>query len=279
MLDTTSLAESYARDGFFFPIRVMSDAQAATCRAELEKAEAMVRDRDDGRRFFREYANVALGFVDEITRSPAVTDPVAAILGEDLLVMACSFFIKEPQTTAYVSWHQDLHYWGLEGDDEITAWVALSPATPDSGCMRFVAGSHRQIVDHRDTHHQDNLLTRGQEIAVEVDDADAVDVALRPGEMSLHHGRVFHTSDPNRSDDRRIGLAIRYIPARMKQMAGASLCATLVRGEDRHGHFHLVEGGTGLLTAADMARHTEVSERRNRVLMRDTSAGGGGRRG
>jgi ectoine hydroxylase-related dioxygenase (phytanoyl-CoA dioxygenase family) len=268
------LAATYDRDGFYFPIRVMSETQAAAYRADLERAEAMVVGREDGRRFFREYANVALGFADEICRSPAVTDPVAALLGDDLLVMACSFFIKEPKTTSYVSWHQDLHYWGLEGDDEVTAWVALSPATAESGCMRFVAGSHREIVDHRDTFHQDNLLTRGQEIAVEVDESDAVDVVLRPGEMSLHHGRVFHASSRNRSDDRRIGLAIRFVPARMKQMAGASLCAaTLVRGEDRYGHFHLVEGGSGLLSEADVARHQEVSDRRKRVLMRDTTAG------
>jgi non-haem Fe2+, alpha-ketoglutarate-dependent halogenase len=267
------LVESYARDGFYFPIRVMSEGRAASCRAELEKAEALARRREDGRRFFREYANLALGFVDEICRSPAVTDPVAALLGEDLLVMACSFFIKEPRTTSYVSWHQDLHYWGLEGDDEVTAWVALSPATPQSGCMRFVAGSHREVVEHRDTFHQDNLLTRGQEIAVEVDEADAVDVVLAPGEMSMHHGRVFHASERNRSDDRRIGLAIRYVPTRMKQVAGAALCATLVRGEDRFGNFQLVEGGSGLLSEADVVRHKEVSGRRKRVLMRDTSAG------
>ncbi len=274
MLDATEkLVDAYARDGFYFPVRVMSEADAAGHRADLERAEAMAARREDGRRFFREYANVALGFVDRISRSPAVTDPVAALLGEDLLVMACSFFIKEPKTTSYVSWHQDLHYWGLEGDDEVTAWVALSPATPASGCMRFVAGSHREVVDHRDTFHQDNLLTRGQEIAVEVDEADAIDVVLRPGEMSLHHGRVFHASNRNTSDDRRIGIAIRYVPTRMKQMAGASLCATLVRGEDRHGNFHLVEGGSGLLTEADVARHHEVSERRRRVLMRDTAAG------
>lgn len=267
------LSESYDRDGFYFPIRVMSEAQAATYRAALENAEVMAMAREDGRRFLREYANVALGFVDEICRSPAVTDPVAVLLGDDLLVMACSFFIKEPKTTSYVSWHQDLHYWGLEGDDEVTAWVALSPSTRKAGCMRFVAGSHRDIVDHRDTFHQDNLLTRGQEIAVEVDEADAVDVVLAPGEMSLHHGRVFHASERNGSDDRRIGLAIRYVPTRMKQMADAALCATLVRGEDRFGHFYLVEGGSGLLSEADIARHVEVSDRRKRVLMRDTSAG------
>jgi non-haem Fe2+, alpha-ketoglutarate-dependent halogenase len=264
------LAEAYARDGFYFPIRVMAEAEAADCRAELERAEAMVAGREDGRGFFRDYSNVALGFVDRISRSRAVTDPVAAILGEDLLVMSASFFVKEPRTTAYVSWHQDLHYWGLEGDDEVTAWLALSPATPASGCMRFVAGSHREVVDHRDTFHADNLLTRGQEIAVEVDEADAVDVVLAPGEMSLHHGRVFHASSRNGSDDRRIGLAIRYMPTRMRPMDGARLSATLVRGEDRYGHFDLVEGGTGLLSAADVARHGEISEQRRRVLMRDT---------
>jgi ectoine hydroxylase-related dioxygenase (phytanoyl-CoA dioxygenase family) len=248
----------------------MSEAEAAAFRAELERAEAMVADDPDGRRFFRDASNLALGFVDRICRSPAVTDPVAAILGEDLLAMTASFFIKEPRSTSYVSWHQDLHYWGLEGDDEVTAWVALSPATPESGCMRFVAGSHREIVDHRDTFHADNLLTRGQEVAVEVDEADAVDVVLAPGEMSLHHGRVFHASNRNRSDDRRIGLAIRYMPTRMRPMHGAALSATLVRGEDRYGHFQLVEGGSGLLSDADMARHREVSEARKRVLMRET---------
>lgn len=108
---------------------------------------------------------------------------------------------------------------------------------------------------------------------MDVDDADTVDVALAPGEMSLHHGRVFHASNRNTSDDRRIGVAIRYVPTRMKQMAGASLCATLVRGEDRYGNFHLVDGGSGLLSEADVARHQEVSDRRKRVLMRDTAAG------
>ena len=271
MLDTNErLAASYARDGYYFPIRVMSEAEAAGHRAELERAEAIAAGRPDGQRWFKDASNLVMGFVDRISRDPAVTDPVAAVLGEDVLVFSASFFVKEPRTTSYVSWHQDLHYWGLEGDDEVTAWIALSPATPESGCMRFVPGSHRESVDHRDTFHADNLLTRGQEIAVEVDEADAVDVVLRPGEMSLHHGRVFHASNPNRSDDRRIGLAIRYVPTSMRPMAGARFAAVLARGQDRHGHFDLVEGAKGLLDEADIARHAEISERRRRVLMRGT---------
>lgn len=271
MLDQSSdFANRYARDGFIFPIRVMDEAEAAGHRARLEEAEAIARDLPSGRSLFREYANIGLDFVGDIIRDPRVTDPVSELLGEDLLILGCSFFIKEPDTRAFVSWHQDLHYWGLEADDEVTAWVALSPATRRSGCMRFVPGSHRQVVEHKDTFADDNLLTRGQEIAVDVDEDDAVAVELAPGEMSLHHGRLFHASDRNSSSDRRIGLAIRYMPTRMKQMSGAEMCATLVRGEDRYGHFTLVRSGTGLLRPDDVARHADVRDRRRKVLYRET---------
>ncbi|MEO1494808.1 MAG: phytanoyl-CoA dioxygenase family protein [Pseudomonadota bacterium] len=271
MLDTDhDIADRYRRDGFVFPIRVMDADHAAALRTELEAAEASVRDHKDGQQFFREYSNLALGFVDRLTRDPAVTEPVSKILGEDLLVLTCGFFIKEPRSPAYVSWHQDLHYWGLEGDDEVTAWIALSPVTVASGCMRFVPGSHTSIVAHTDTHHEDNLLTRGQELSVEVDEADAINVELAPGEMSLHHGRLFHASAPNTTDDRRIGLAIRYIPASMSQIDGASMAATLVRGQDRFGHFDLVDGAKGTLGPEEIAHHAEVSERRRKTIMRET---------
>ena len=266
-----ALAEQYRRDGYLAPIRVMTPERAAECRALLEQAEAMAEGDPDATSYFREYANIGLGFVGDILKDPAVTDPVAAILGEDLLVMACNFFIKEPQTTAYVSWHQDVHYWGLQEDEEVTAWIALSPATRESGCMKFVPGSHTEVVAHTDTFADDNLLTRGQEIAVEVDEEDAIAAELQPGEMSLHHGRLFHASDPNRSDDRRVGLAIRYVSTSMKQMDGARMSATLARGVDRFGNWDLAESGSGLLLPEDLQRHRDIRDRRRAVLMRDTS--------
>lgn len=267
----SKLTDTYARDGFVFPIRVMTEEKATKLRVRLEEAEAIAKDIPDGDSLFREYANIGLDFVGDMIKDPAVTDPVSELLGEDLLILGCSFFTKEAQSTSYVSWHQDLHYWGLEADDEVTAWVALSPATRESGCMKFVPGSHKQIVEHQDTYADDNLLTRGQEIAVDVDESDAVAVELAPGEMSLHHGRLFHGSDPNRSSDRRIGLAIRYMPTRMTQIGGAEMCATLARGEDRFGNFTLAESGTGLLRPGDVARHAEICERRRKVLYRETA--------
>ena len=161
--------------------------------------------------------------------------------------------VKEPQTTAFISWHQDLTYWGYDDASEVTAWVALSPATSESGCMRFVPGSHRTLVEHRDTFDESNMLSRGQEVAVEVDEADAVEAALRPGEMSLHHGHLFHASNRNTSTDRRIGLALRFVTPAMKQVSGRKTFAHLVAGEDRYGHFELLPRATEVMAAGDVA--------------------------
>jgi hypothetical protein len=269
MLPLDEIKARYQRDGFVFPITVMSEGKAASYRAALEAAEAEFPDLINAKTCLRRYPNLVLPFVDEISRMPEVTGPVAALLGEDLLALDCPFFIKEAKTTSFVSWHQDLTYWGLDGEDEVSAWIALSPATRESGCMRFVAGSQNQTIDHRDTHDPDNLLTRGQEMVVEVPEDQAVDIELRPGQMSLHHGKVFHASNPNISDDRRIGLAIRFIPAQMRQVAGGQMAAMLVRGQDRYGHFRPCKPPFGLVTAADLAHWHDISGARNAVMMKD----------
>ncbi|UUX49610.1 phytanoyl-CoA dioxygenase family protein [Nisaea acidiphila] len=261
------VADAFARDGFVCPITVMSTDEAAEYRRQLEAAEAAYGADKSFRKMLRRYPNLVLPFIDEITRRPEITGAVAEILGPDLLVLDAPFFIKEANTTSFVSWHQDLHYWGLETEEEVTAWVALSPATAESGCMRFVAGSQNRQVAHNDTHAEDNLLTRGQEIAVKVDESEATEAELQPGQMSLHHGRVFHASHPNRTGDRRIGLAIRYIPTRARQTEGGNMAAMLVRGEDRFGNFHPCHPPTGLMTEADVAHWTEIAGARNKVML------------
>ena len=262
------LKQAFDRDGFVYPLRAMSSEDAAEYRAQLEAYEAAA-DTSEKRNVLRRYPNLVLPWVDEITRLPSITDAAAEILGPDLLVLDPPFFIKEPNTTSYVSWHQDLHYWGLEGEDEVTAWVALSPATRKSGCMKFVAGSHTSKVEHTDTFAADNLLTRGQEIAVDVDEAEATYGELDTGQFSLHHGRVIHGSSPNETDERRIGLAIRYVPTRMSQAPGGKMAAMLVRGEDTYGNFRLCNRPSGNMNEADFAHWREIAGARNAVLMGD----------
>jgi ectoine hydroxylase-related dioxygenase (phytanoyl-CoA dioxygenase family) len=147
-----------------------------------------------------------------------------------------------------------------------TAWIAMSPANKVSGCMKFIAGTHQSQVQHEDTFERNNLLTRGQEIAVDVDENQAIYVELKPGQASLHHVLLFHGSEPNRSDDRRIGLAIRYIPTHLKQAVGARDWATLVRGKDSYRHFEPAHVPQRDLEPEALAFHKMVSDEQVKVL-------------
>src|SRR5207248_7073226 len=139
-----------------------------------------------------------------------------------------------------------------------------------NGAMQVIPGSHLlNQIPHRDTFAKHNLLTRGQEIEVAVDESRAVRLDLEPGEMSLHHVRLVHGSPPNNSDDRRIGFAIRYIPTSVAQVAGED-SATLVRGTDHFGHFELEPRPSRDLDPALVALHKRITERNARILYRGT---------
>ena len=168
-----------------------------------------------------------------------VASEVSCLLGPNILVWSCELLIKEPGSPKVITWHQDLTYWGMGGSDlQASAWIAISDATELAGCMRFVPGSHKQkLLPHIDTFDRDNLLSRGQEIAVEVDENDAVLDELTAGEMSIHHGRIFHASGPNRSPDRRIGMVIRYVAPQLNRSALTRDYAMLVRGMDEFGNW------------------------------------------
>ncbi len=257
----------YRRDGYLCPIRVLAAAEAAHYRARLEAAEAAAGGSLPGP--YKHKPHLVYSFAQELIRHPPILDAIEAVIGPDILCWETVFFNKEPHTRDFISWHQDITYWGLEAEgDVVTAWVALSPSTPLSGCMRVVPGTHkREVVAHADTFGEGNMLSRGQEIAVEVDEDNAVDLVLEPGQMSLHHVKIFHGSHENRSDDRRLGFAIRYLPPKVHQEVGAD-SATLVRGHDRFGYFELEPAPAYDLAPEAIAYHQRVRDRRMAILMR-----------
>jgi ectoine hydroxylase-related dioxygenase (phytanoyl-CoA dioxygenase family) len=140
--------------------------------------------------------------------------------------------------------------------------------------MRVVPGTHRAPVPHTDTYAKANLLSRGQEVAVEVDPAAAVDITLQPGEMSLHHVLIVHGSAPNRADWPRIGFAIRYVPTHLRQRSGEQDSALLVRGTDRHGHFAAEQPPEAPLHPDAVARHAAVLDRQLAILYRGAAQPG-----
>jgi hypothetical protein len=268
-LRSSPLASSYSRDGYFFPYDVTGEAEAAELLADLEGAEAAVAADRVQLSHLRSYPSQLLPSFARLIRHPRLIEAASQIIGPDLLVWSCGFFIKEAGSNSYVSWHQDLNYWGLDGDQEVTAWYALTPATVETGCMRFVPGSHRRKdVPHVDSFAPDNLLSRGQEIAVEVDEASAVDVVLRPGQVSFHHGHMFHASGPNKTNARRLGVAIRYVAPSMKQTTGAKLLVSHVAGKDEYGHFEHMPSPAGRLLPEDFERARRNTEMKKAILYR-----------
>jgi len=259
---------AYRDRGYHFPVDALSATEVAEFRRRLEDYEA--RSGGPIQREMRHRCHVLFPWINEMMRHPRILDAIEDLLGPNLLCWNSSFFIKEAHDAGFVSWHQDATYWGLSTSDVATAWIAFSPANRVSGCMKFIAGTHRQQVPHADTFHPHNLLTRGQEVAVSVDEASAVHVELQPGQASLHHVLLVHGSEPNQSDDRRIGLAIRYIPTHVKQAVGARDWATLVRGKDSFGHFAPEHVPRRDLEPEALAFHQMVSEEQVRVLYRGT---------
>ena len=260
--------EAYKTNGYHLPVDVLSQAEVADCRRQLETYEATSGGPISGE--MRHKSHLLFPWINDLMRHPRVLDAVEDVLGPNLLVWSTSFFIKEARDPGFVSWHQDATYWGLSSPDVCTAWIALSPANKVSGCMKFIAGTHMNQVEHADTFHKDNLLTRGQEIAVEVDESKAIYAELKPGQASLHHVLLFHGSAPNRSDDRRIGLAVRYVPTNVRQAVGAKDSATLVRGVDDHQNFAMEPRPKVDLDPEGVAFHRAATLAQAAVLYRGT---------
>ena len=260
--------DAFWRDGCVFPVRVMSEADAAEIRGRLEEFEKKTGGPLKGD--LRHKSHLLFSWLGDLVRQERIVDAIEDLYGPNLLCWTTNFFIKEANNPAFVSWHQDSTYWGLDKPDVVTAWIALTPSNKANGAMGFIPGTHtRDQIPHRDTFAQNNLLTRGQEVAVEVNEADAVTIELAPGEMSLHHVRLVHGSPPNPSNDRRIGFAIRYIPTTVAQIAGDD-SASLVRGIDEHHHFELEPRPARDMDPQFVAMHKKITERNAQILYRGT---------
>jgi non-heme Fe2+,alpha-ketoglutarate-dependent halogenase len=265
---TPAAVEQFSREGYYSPVRALPAAEALEVRRKLEAHEA--RSGGPLKGSLRHKPHLLFPWLSGLVHHPQVLDAIEDLLGPNLLCWTSSFFIKEARDPAFVSWHQDSTYWGLSSADVVTAWIALSPSTLESGAMRVAPGTHSDQVAHRDTFDNRNLLTRGQEVMVDIDSSNAVDLVLEPGEMSLHHVRLIHGSEPNRAADRRIGYAIRYIPTSVRQTVGPRDSATLVRGVDEFHHFDHEPAPESELSPAAMALHKEITERQAKVLYQGT---------
>lgn len=256
----------YADDGYVSPLRAFTADEARRLRARLEAFEQRPAEEVQA---MRTDLHLLERWAWDVVTHPAILEPVTDLLGPDVLMWSMNWFIKDPGDGKFVSLHQDASYWGLEPHDVLTVWLALSDASPETGPMRFLPGSHRgPLYQHENTFAADNLLTRGQAVQAPIDEQACRLAPLQAGEMSLHHVRIVHGSDVNRSADRRIGMVLRFCGTHVRQTKGPDT-AVLVAGGDRFGHFDLLSPPQTDHGARERADHTRSVTLLNQIVMGD----------
>ena len=251
---------SFKQDGVLCPLDVMPEAEAATLRTQIEAQEAQSHGRLSG--LTRVKPHLLLPFLWDIVHDPRILGPVASLLGPDIYCIGSSIIDKPAGSDGYVAWHQDATFWGLSDAIGATAWLALSVANSESGCMEVIPGTHTRQLAHLDTQDARNMLGAREAVRQEIDRSLARALELRPGQMSLHHPLVLHGSGRNLSSDRRLGFVIRYVPATISQ-DGATV--TLVAGRNISG-MPLEVAPEGALTPEALARHGDIIRRAGRVI-------------
>ena len=260
------VVEAFERDGFAFPLRAFEAADIDHLRrragAELLPLWGDPTQETD----YTFQTHLLFPWLDAVVRNEPVLKEVSRLLGPDLLLWNSGFIVKPPGSGYFASWHQDLLYWGLEPQEAVTAWLAFTESTADNGCLRCIPGTHRGgLLPVTETFAKDNMLSRGQKVDVPEAEARAVDLVLWPGEFSLHHGLTVHSSNPNRSTGKRIGMTMTFIRPEVRSTKGRDT-ATLVRGRDRYRHFDLNPRPSRSLDPAAVAVHAEASRRRAAVI-------------
>jgi len=229
--------EDYRRDGFIFPIEILSPEEIDGFRRAFESLIERSRDYSP-KRFDR--LHLFFDWAYQVVTHKTLLDVVEAILGDDILVYGTLVLAKQPHDLRYASWHQDSFYSGLHLTPSTTAWIALTPSHQGNGCMRVIPGSHRLgFVDHENVADDPRMLNRrGERIKIDVDESEAVDLVLKPGQISLHESTLVHGSTPNSSDEARIGFIVRFVTSRMRN---PNTRLMRVRGDGDCSHLDLAE--------------------------------------
>ena len=259
---TSNEVDGYLGCGFAGPFNALSEEDLVRFRQELESFEALqgaLLSELPGQ--IRAKTHLILPWMQELIRQPLILDAVQSIIGPNILVYHVTCWVKEPGDHAYVSWHQDSAYFFLDPPEHVTAWIALSDATKKSGCLKVLPGSHHNgPLHHNKGDPLNNLLSNGQYV-----DAKGLDAAefleVRAGQFTLHHTDLVHSSAPNHSADRRIGIGVSYIPTHVRCNHGHRLTATLVRGQDRYNYFDHEEPPRDVFEARAVAHHADATQR------------------
>ena len=242
--------EFWHENGFIQPVRFAPEDEIA---AAVERLEAFERNYPEHIGKLDVKANLLCPWVNELVQRSTVLDVIEDLLGPNVLLTSSAFRIKPADGRTFAEWHQDSYVAAIK-PFFCTATLALSEYTSENGCLRFIPGSHRWgKLEMSDTRGVDSILSRPYQVTSDFDEAHAVDVLMRPGEMTLQHDHTIHGSRPNHSAGRRIGLLSDYTTPDARKDSGKRETAFLVRGVDEFGYWPADESPTEEMSPAALA--------------------------
>ena len=264
---TSKQLKDYEDHGFVSPIDVLTSDEANEIKEEIEKIEKKWPDELDG--LGRNYVHMISPVFDKVCHNAKILDAVESIIGQNILVGGTTLFIKDPDKKGFVSWHQDAKYIGFEPHNWVTAWLAVTDANEENGCMRMWAGTHKEkILEHKDTFNESNLLTRGQTVQ-NVPIEKTTPNILKAGQLSLHHPMIVHGSGPNKSNQRRIGFVIQsYIGTNVDQVIG-KVYVQQARGKDTFNYHEHAKRPVELMNKNDMILKNKANDELSKIFYRD----------
>ena len=266
---TEEQIRQYEADGWVSPVDLLTSEQADKCRNQLEAWELLRGGSIPTHE--RSGSHILFPWIDQLMRAERILDAVEDLIGPNILCWNSVFWIKEAQSSSYVGWHQDLQYWGLSNSDVVSIWIALSNASEDAGCMNVIPGSHKETIEHAETYAKNNLLSRGQELEIDISQRKTVPMALKAGQVSFHNVRTAHGSGPNKTNDRRIGLSLHYMPPHTEQTLSEWDCASLVRGTDQYRHFEHCPRPSADLEPNAVDFHKRASDAMREIIYKGSS--------
>tara|TARA_B100001250_G_C19777674_1_gene780354 strand:- start:67 stop:894 length:828 start_codon:yes stop_codon:yes gene_type:complete len=256
--------KQYQDEGFVSPINVLSKNEASEIRNEIEYIEKKWPNELEGTG--RNYVHLISPIFDKVAHNKKILNSVESIIGKNILICGTTLFIKNPFEKGFVSFHQDAKYIGLEPYNWVTAWIAVTDANENNGCMRMWSGSHKHDLKHHNQEfNEGNLLTRGQTVE-DVPIKSTKPLILKPGQMSLHHPKVVHGSGLNKSNDRRIGFVIQsYIGSNVDQVLG-KMYVQKARGEDKFKYHKYVTRPEKLMDPINVRARNNANEELTKIF-------------
>lgn len=144
--------------------------------------------------------------ISDICQNSAISEAINDSLNGNAEFLSVKPVYKSAEVSFASAWHQDYAYWG--GSHKLSAWIALDKATKENGCLKFLLGKHKAVMEHSRTDGSSSFDHRlGDD---QIDENLSIDAEMEAGDIAIFHDLAPHASFPNNSGKDRWSLIATY---------------------------------------------------------------------